>query len=311
MSFYKLWMKLNEYDDSAVSDPKRVARAWYNAVPKRTNYINTRFAKQVANFLTRYEPNVKATTLLMLGGENEGKILPVMPFDSKIYGTALDPAAKSLETPGRSLTYFRAGIALWRSRHPVFGFQPDDGSIVMFVPPIMDYGDSDIMIYYSACLHESRHAYDYLLGKLDAKARESETLSVDEYLTEPHEMRAMSEEIIQMIDFCCIENKMSWDEMKDAIIGATAGEAHVSDPRRVPVIAAYLDLLKTRHHAMGKWNTADEATVAEPRQTLTAQQYAAKIRGRIEGMINRIEQNGRRFLRDLAARNNRNDTSRN
>jgi hypothetical protein len=62
---------------------------------------------------------------------------------------------------------------------------------------------------------------------------------------------------------------------------------------------------------MGKWNTADEATVAEPRQALSVQQYAAKIRGLIDGMINRINQNGRRFLRDLAALNNRKDTSRN
>lgn len=300
-------MKLNEFDDQ-VPDPKRVARAWYNAVPKRTNYINVPFAKKLAILLTNYDDHFRATAMVLLGSKDS--TISVIPANSSIYGTALTSEAKSLETPTRRLMNIYAGIVLTKESNVDFGFlnSSDEGYITMFIPPFLDFTKEDRLQIFSACLHEARHAYDFLIGKME-DIMGTANLPLDQYLTSSSEMRAFSEQILQLIDFCCIQHKMDWEEMKDLIIGINSGSSQFSATNRVAVIAAYLDLLRDRHHAMGKWNTASEGVVTMPQQTV--QEYAREIRERIEKALDRIEQNGRRFMSDLTARNAKNSPDRN
>ena len=302
MSFYEYWLRLQEYDITGdVTDPKRISRHWYGNIPKRTSDIDAGLCKNIGYLMGNTHAHDRAIAGALFGHRDQALML----VDTNIIGSVIKGNIEQGQIRQKLATIKAGIVCTLTDHHSDFGFSIDDqpvGYIELFVSPIPGCGTTEQVTFFGVTLHETRHAYDWMIGKI-AMAKNNMDISLDQYLMDPAEMRAFSEQMLSLLEVCMDEFNVGWDKAQQMVLALENGESVIGDSRRVGVITEFFKLLGSRKRMDSMWNRQSEAVAAVRRSRYTSvEQVIAQIHAIFVKVIDFYAVGGKKLMLELQRR---------
>ena len=219
----------------AATRPKQTADLWKQENPGQ-NYINNSLIRKITQMVV--SPRLYgACQAAALTGKSKIVTIHNQPIDGGlVHGM---PSILKKNPVDRAFVV----VQTIHGFNCMFEVEHGIGQLHAVFPPLV-YDPTNEAALASIIIHESQHAQDWMMDKLQGYS--SETIPMDEYLESPGEVRAFRRQFFALIDILESEYHMPWGIITAAILEIT--EKHSA--YAVEVVKEFMRLVETDRPAL-------------------------------------------------------------